>query len=161
MSKTGELYEAMRRAVANNGRGSHKSAFTAFMTEMRSDPKFLALLAKEYFDREYPKWDVDQIGRGRVVVIPPEVRAKQRAASNERVTQEISRIKGRLVHMCLLDLILPGGKRLRHSTFADCAKAGGWFVAIAKHGKPSESVDKKLSETDLRNIWKRYEKVAA
>lgn len=115
------------------------------------------MLAQYHFDREYSKWDHQQIGVGRSVIVPPEIRAKRKAEDDEVVSRAVRRVN----HIVLMNLVLPGGVMLRHATFADCAKAGGWFADVAKCGKPTEAVDKKLEEADLRNIWKRFEKRAA
>lgn len=73
-----------------------------------------------------------------------------RDAARER--QQIDEIKQRVVNMVLLDLVLPNGKRLRECTFAEVAKAGGWFAKIAKKGKPNQIVGKVLTEEQLRAI---------
>lgn len=151
------LYESMRRTVANHGHDSRKAAFDAFLADMQSDPKYLVALAQYHFDKEYPKWDHQQIGVGRSVIVPPEIRAARKAEDDEAVSRAVRRVN----QIALMNLVLPGGVTLRHATFADCAKAGGWFADVAKCGKATEAVDKKLTEADLRNIWERFEKKAA
>jgi hypothetical protein len=37
-------------------------------------------------------------------------------------------------------------------TFAECAKARGWFATLAKMGKPTQIVGKVLSEADLHKV---------
>lgn len=155
------LYESMRRAVANHGHDSRKAAFEAFLADMLGDPKHLIALAQYHFDREYPKWDHQHVGVGRSVIVPPEVRAAERATQQRNIKEEAIRIAKRVNHVVLMNLVLPSGNALRHSTFADCAKAGGWLAEVAKLGKPTEAVDKKLTEGDLRNVWNRFEKRVA
>lgn len=74
----------------------------------------------------------------------PEQKA-QRAA-------EVALLVERAKNIVLLDLILPGGKKLRDATFADCAKAGSWYAKIAKRGRPNQIVGVVLSESDLQKI---------
>jgi hypothetical protein len=154
------LYEVMRRTIANHGTDSRKAAFDEFVAILRDKPTSAIALAEYYFEREFPKWAVDSSGNGSTVVVPPEVRAAERIVRKADVEQEAVRIARRVRNMVLMDLVLPTGKKLRESTFADCAKAGGWFSEIAKHGKPNQAVDKKLTEDDLQNIWTRFQKAA-
>lgn len=43
-------------------------------------------------------------------------------------------------------------KALRDNTGKDCAKAGGWFAALAKRVKPNEKVGSVLSEAQLQKL---------
>lgn len=74
-------------------------------------------------------------------------------AAADRLVQVKRTIKARAVEMVLLDIVLPTGKALRDSTFAECAKAGGWFSAIAKRGAPSKIVGKTMSEAQVHKVW--------
>lgn len=72
-----------------------------------------------------------------------------RVASQARQRVMVERIKQKII---LMDLILPSGKRLGDSTFADCAKAGGWFAKLARSGKPGQIVGKVLTEAQLKKL---------
>jgi len=74
-------------------------------------------------------------------------RAKPSAAA---VQERISALAKRATEIILFNLVLPNGKKLKDATFADCAKAGGWFAAISKKGKPHQIVGELLSEEQLR-----------
>lgn len=152
-----DLFETMRLALRRNVGASRKEALQDFTAELRTKSDAFDVLARAYFETNYARFDVEQTGKGSSVVVPKPVktfveREKERAEAKQQISALASQIRTQI----LLDTILPNGKRLRHSTFADCAKAGGWFAAIAKLGKPSEAVDKKLSEADLQNLWSRY-----
>lgn len=73
-----------------------------------------------------------------------------------RTTIAFNEMKAKLRDVILLDLILPNGKALRDATGAECAKAGGFFADVAKAIKPSQVVDRHLSEGDLQNIRARF-----
>lgn len=77
-----------------------------------------------------------------------ERRRGQRAVSKAAVAM----IKDRIRSVVLMDLLLPNGKKLRDSTFAECSAAGGWFKQLATRGKPSQIVGKVLTEADLQKI---------
>jgi hypothetical protein len=76
--------------------------------------------------------------------IPLKTRQAQ-AQQAEALAQEVRQI-------VLMDLLLPNGKQLRNATFADCQKAGGWFLRIAKKGRPHQVVGNVLTEEQLRKI---------
>lgn len=78
----------------------------------------------------------------------PQQRAHAKQAADECVTD----LKRKIVDIVLLDIILPSGKRLRDSTFAECGRAGGWFTKLAKMGKPAQVVGKVLTEAKLKAI---------
>lgn len=63
-------------------------------------------------------------------------------------------IKRRAAAIIFLDMVLPTGKKLRNSTGRECSKAGGLFLAIAKKVKPTDIVGRKLSEADVKKIFK-------
>lgn len=83
-------------------------------------------------------------------------RRQQRETAAKQAQSVGSEMKARLRNMVLLDLELPNGKVLRHATGADCAKAGGFYAEIAKHLKPTQVVDRHLSENDLQNLRARF-----
>lgn len=158
MTTKGDLFEVMRLALRRNPTASRKEAFGYFLEAVVDNSKWFATLAEEYFYGNYEKFDIEQIGRGHSVVVPRSVQS--RASSQERVTAELAILKTQVRSVILLDMVLPCGKRLRHATFADCKKAGGWLTEVSKKGKPTQAVDKALDEADLQNIWKRYERAA-
>lgn len=161
------LSDVMRRVVANHGSDSRRAAFDAFVLEMTEDLKYLAPLIQYYFEKEYPKWHIEKTGISgsvvvvaperqfrRLTIIPPEVRAQRKA----EIVQGAIAITNRIV---LMNLRLPCGKLLREATFADLDDTIGWMRELKKHGKPTEAIDKKLTEADLQNVWKRFQKEKA
>lgn len=88
---------------------------------------------------------LNNIDRGR----PKRTRKKPNQKARE---QEVALLKERIEKVLFLNLMLPTGKLLRESTFAECANVGGWFGKIAKKGKPHEIVGDVLSEEQIRKI---------
>lgn len=78
-----------------------------------------------------------------------------RISNREEAQRRAATIKQKVVEVILLDLMLPNGKSLRDCTFADCAKAGGFFAKIANKGKPRQVVGDVLSEEQLRACVRR------
>ena len=73
----------------------------------------------------------------------------QKQAQAAAVTAEVDKTR----KLLLMKLLLPNGKVLQDATFRDCALAGGWFVRIARLGKPGQRVGDVLSEDKLLELW--------
>lgn len=162
MIKKMSLFDAFKNAMMNNPKGSRKEAFDHFLETVKSDPRYLAALAEDYFYRQTQNWDLDQNRLGSSLVATPaqrkraEVSAAQRAASAARVAKATDEIKARIRKVIMLDLTLPNGKKLRDCTGAECAKAGGFYTEVSKHIKATEIVDKHLSERNLQDLYSRF-----
>lgn len=163
MIKKINLFDAFRGAMLANPNASRKEAFAAFLETVTSNPAYLHALADDYFHRMEAQWKVDQIGKSHSLVGTPAVQRRAELSAERRAEGAVSRERGfqelktRIRAVILLDLTLPSGKRLRDATGAECTKAGGFYTEVARHLKPSQVVDKHLSEAELRNIQSRYE----
>ena len=112
---------------------------------IKSDEACFQLLFDNWFIANWPFYIREEVGPEQVVVtrlLRQKPRRQQRLAKAS-------------ISVVLLNLPLPDGTRLQDATFAQCKRAGGWFLLIAKHGKSNQLVRNKLSETDLANLWKR------
>lgn len=89
----------------------------------------------------------------RVTLRALEPRPHTRKSTREEVEQTKRKIESRL-----LDFIMPNGKTLANSSGAECAHAGGWLAAIAKHVKPDQIVGDVLDEAALRRMFKQARK---
>lgn len=162
MRKPISLFEAFKNAVMHAPDGSRKDAFDYFLEVVSSDPRYLEALADTYFEQNYKQWRAQKIGQSYSLVATPaaqrrsEVSADRRADTAVRVHTATQELKARVRAVVLLDLLLPNGKKLRHATGAECAKAGGFYTEVSRHLKPTEVVDKKLNERDLQNIQSRF-----
>lgn len=174
---TKPLFDVFRETMIGNPTGSRKEQQDGFIERMKSDPAYLEMLARDYFDRMASVWvpRVEPTGGhsfGRTEASQDKVqrlshpnksksvelvrRTREESAARTAAALEELRAKVRVV---LLDLVLPNGKALRDATGAECAKAGGFYSEIAKHIKPTQVVDRHLSENDLKNICARYYQV--
>lgn len=77
---------------------------------------------------------------------------KGREQSKAQQQQKTLELTQQIRQIVLLDLELPNGKKLRDATFADCKKAGGWFLRVSKKGRPQQIVGVALTEEQLRAI---------
>jgi hypothetical protein len=177
------LFDVFRDAMMRKPTGTRKEALDHFLGKVKADPAYLDELALDYFERMSSSWAAREapqgftFGRtpeseqriertrqtretnaGLTVVAGEEIdrRRKARAESAARSAGALADLKARIRDVVLLDLILPNGKALRDATGADCAKAGGFYAAVAKHLKPTQVVDKHLSEANLQDIKARY-----
>ena len=168
---TKPLFDVFRAVMLENPDDSRKAALDAFVARMKADPAYLEILARDYFDRMAAVWVVRAEGKASVSLVRTEVaqdkaerisqtlrsRAPQR--SREEQKAEVAKIYDRMkasLRVVLLDLQLPDGTALRNATGAQCAKAQGFFGAVAKHVGPTQVVDKHLTESDLQNIRARF-----
>lgn len=79
---------------------------------------------------------------------------KTRAQRAAAVAKDAAKMVAAVKAVCVMDLILPTGKSLRNSTFADCKAAGGLFNRIAAKGKPNQIVGKVLNDQQAQALWK-------
>jgi hypothetical protein len=172
---TKPLFDVFRSALMDNATGSRKEAQDDFVQRMSADPAYLELLATDYFERMSAVWTVrtegdaskafirtdasqdkvERMSHPRAVVRPVLVRrTKEEAAA--RTATVFAEMKASIRDIVLLDLLLPNGKALRDATGAECAKAGGFFTEVSKVLKPTQVVDRQLTESDLHNIRARF-----
>ena len=74
---------------------------------------------------------------------------EKRQAETEAFVAAAAPIARRII---LMNMELPDGTKLRDATFAQCKKAGGWWLQLAGMGKPKQIVGETLSEADLGKI---------
>ena len=134
-----------------NPAASRNEAFRHFMSEIKSDPDWIEVLAKDYFDRTANSWIPRRTDLG--YVFGRSAKYVEQKKARERQTQDSVR---RVTNSILMDLTLPNGKMLRYATGAECVKAGGFYLEVAKHVKSTQVVDKHLTEDDLKNIQLRF-----
>lgn len=172
---TKPLFDVFRAIMMKTADGSRKEAMDAFISEMKSDPEFLELLATDYFERMAAVWTVrtdgpaskafmrtevsqDKVERmSHPKAIKPVALVRRTAEeSKARTEKAFAAIRASIPRVALLDLLLPNGKALRDATGAECAKAGGFYSEVAKAIKPTQVVDRHLKEGDLQNIRARF-----
>ncbi|XUM19751.1 hypothetical protein ACRAVF_18980 [Bradyrhizobium oligotrophicum S58] len=163
MIKKISLFSMFERALKNDPNGSRKSQFDAFFDEVQANPAAVEQLAKDYFDRNYAQWEITQSRSGSTGLAATAkaqetaLRRQEAAAETRQLAQEtVSRIVNTIKKIVMLDLIMPNGKKLRECTFAEVARFGGMFTDIGKEGKPTQVIDKHLSEADLQSIRARW-----
>lgn len=89
-----------------------------------------------------------QLARNRPIAQP--IRTREQYESQR--AEAAAFVKSKADQLTLMDLVLPNGKKIRHCTFAEVGKYGGWLKLLATKGKPSEIVGDKLTESDLQLI---------
>ncbi len=160
MSKTTFPFDDLLRIVKNNARATEKMHREECWQAFKLTGHHARALFDYWFDHNYRRISIDHNANGPVVTpvrgaSPPNAgkaqAAGQRAANRARVT----RLANAVSQVVLMDLRTSTGKKIRDCTFGELKKEAGWLGAIAKLGKPTEIVGKKLAETDLFNIRMR------
>jgi hypothetical protein len=158
--------------MIGNPSGSRKEHEDAFIKAMKADPAYLEMLARDYFERMSAVYMVREVAqnvhtftktgvsidKGAQISASKstEVVRRERAESAARAADTLAAMKAKVREVVLLDLPMPDGKLLREATGAECAKAGGFYEAVGRALKPTQVVDKHLSEGDLQNIRARF-----
>ena len=87
----------------------------------------------------------------------PKQRQEEITQQSERVEAIKTTIKAKATQLALLNLevVISKNKKklLRECSGAECLKAGGWLVSIAKAIKSTEIVGDVLSESKIRKLW--------
>jgi len=58
--------------------------------------------------------------------------------------------------LVLFTWILPNGKRLKDSTFAECRQIGGWLSGVADLGQPDQVVGQVVTEAQVGALYRAY-----
>lgn len=73
--------------------------------------------------------------------------------SPKEVAARVARMSKRIDQIIMMKIMVPGAnKPVEECTFAELARAPGWYAKVAKLGKPNQIVGKVLSEEQLRAI---------
>lgn len=171
---TKPLFDVFRAAMMRNPNASRKEAQDDFVARMKADPAYFELLAIDYFERmaavyvarvEGPtEYSFTRTGaaQGRVERMSkprapkPELVRRTREEAEARTATAFAEMKAKIRDVVLLDLIMPSGKALRDATGAECRRAGGFYADVARALKPTQVVDRHLTEEDLQNIRARH-----
>jgi len=131
--------------------GARRDQLMAMFRERMRDlipdePEFITPLADRYFYHEYNN------------ILGYRRRAEQQSSGSTRKAKaefktKVKAAKKRIA-AAILDTILPTGKPARDSTFADCKRAGGFWLKVAAKGKPSQIVGEVLSDKQVAALWR-------
>lgn len=161
---TKPIFDVFREAMERKPSASRKEALDWFVGRIKAESVYLEELAIDYFQRMSSAWTVRDerhgYSFGRAAPLDMERVRKRREETNKRASEAVSDLKMNMRAVILLDLMLPNGKALRHATGAECAKAGGFYAEIAKHIKPTQVVDRHLTEGNLQDIRARFFRAA-
>jgi hypothetical protein len=121
--------------------------------KIHKDEGLLRSVYDYWFDNNY---------RSLVKPAPTPGAAQRRKAAVDAIAQNIGaqieqKIEAR-VKIALLDMTLPTGKALRHSTREELTELGGWAARVAEKLAPSQTVaEAGLSEAQLRELYEPAE----
>lgn len=166
MNTITKIREIFRRAMMADPKSSRKEASDRFYAEISKDPANIRAIVDAEFYRLAAQYDPHEISPGNYTLVGTPaaagraVTAAERAASKARVAKVQEELAASIRPFIWLEMEMPNGKKLRHCTGAELAKFGGAFLEMSKHLKPTQVVDRHLSEADLRSIYSRFDRVA-
>ena len=164
-----DTYEAMhdllKKIIVDDPSVSEASAKQQMWEQIKDSQGLFRLLYDNWFNANWFRYEpevkeiITEIP-GKPPVIGQSVTVMRKRRGSQRETKFKRKVVAKKIIMekaqiILMNLPMPNGKLLRDCTFADCSKFTGWFKILAKQGKPTEKVGKKLSEIDLQNLWMR------
>lgn len=131
---------------------SHPKASEAEIKELvwetvRNERDYLPTIFDYWFTNNYRQFFVDEIA-DHSIAIRETHRTVAKRGSNQPTRAEVETAKAAL-RPILMDHRLSNDKALRDATFAECAAESGWLREVAKQGRPTAIVGKKLTEKDL------------
>jgi len=167
MIKRTKLFDAAINSIRNNPDSSRKKQFDEFWETIRSDTGFFKSLAEDYFYAQAKSWEAKEGDNGSLNVVGTPLKerqiisdAKRREVAAERAkrTDKVqAELASKIRPFIWFEMEMPNGKKLRHCTGSELKKFGGIFTELATHLKPTERLDSKLGETDIRNIASRFD----
>lgn len=116
-----------------------EALFSAYRDALGEDPEAMEDALRYIYRNFLTQFQYGEGIRGR----------SDKKRDQETIAAEVAKTR----KLLLMKLLLPNGKTLQEATFRDCAFAGGWFVRIAKLGKPAQIVGQVLSEDQLWELW--------
>lgn len=144
--------DILKRLLEENPRADKPALLASLRAELLADDRI------DYLDAVIEYWFANNYHSLVEAPATPAARQAAKAEKAAKVEAIKEKVKTRIreeAELILLDLVIPGGKALRDATGRDCAKAGGWFAAIAERVKPGQKVGAAMSEADLRALWKQ------
>lgn len=147
--KPEKLRDLLRDTLRDNQRASEAEVRAICWEACKSNPELIAALFEYWFGNSYRDFTVIAGSQQSTAVISID---RKRSTSNREI---VAKVKDQL-KAALMDYALSDGTLLRFATFAQCARDGNWLAAVAKAGKPTEVVGKKLTEADLQNLLRRF-----
>lgn len=156
------LLDVFRISMLNRIDGSRKEARDHYIAQVMSEPAYFEILVGADFDRKAAAMPIRKIKTGhtfrraKATLASIEDKLKNRAKNAREPSASLSKLKAEIKDYILLNLTLPDGKLLRNATGAECKRAGGWFNAVGACIKPTQVVDKHMTEDNLRDIRARF-----
>lgn len=147
------LSEMLRTIKRDNPSASEKEIADMCREKVRIDAELQEALFDYWFANSSNLFTVVQVRPGETIV--QRNTRKPSPESVARKSQLVAQVKGRIVAK-LMEFALSDGTELRHATFGQCKLEGNWLAAVGERGKANEIVGKKLTETDLQNLMKRF-----
>jgi hypothetical protein len=162
MNIMSEIFEIFRRVMLADPKAARKDAADRFYAEVVTDKARVRAIIDAEFYRLAAQWEPKEIGPGNHTLAGTPATARRAVTTADRATSaaRIAKVREELVAsirpFIWLEMEMPNGKKLRHCTGAELAKFGGAFLEMSKHLKPTQVVDRHLSEADLRAIYSRF-----
>jgi hypothetical protein len=152
------LSDLLRETMSSRPSASEAEIRQLCWDRCSGDADLVRALFDYWFGNSYRDFHIVDGVAGSVAVMP----ISRERPSVERLQQQRAETRGSIeslkskLRSCLMDHQLSDGTLLRNATFGQCRREGDWLAAIGNAGQSNEVVGKKLTETDLHNLAKRF-----
>jgi hypothetical protein len=116
-----------------------------FVEAARNEPDCIDAALEYYFDNHLKALDRLDAKEQQTLDVEP-VKRQRTKIEKQIVKKYVQKAYSIMLENVRLAVT---GKLLLESTFADCAKEGGWLTRLAAKGKPREIVGKKLTKAQI------------
>lgn len=151
--------DALRGILLALPKASEKEHFERFKEMMEIEQDYLRAIIEYWFANNYRSMQVTEIVPGSITVQPSALPGR-RAAIREEDDNRVIRVKERIRSILTMSFVMPNGEELRHCTFGYVAALGGVFADISRGRHGNGIVGKHLTDDNLREIQKRFQKAA-
>lgn len=134
--------------IKENPKATDKELRNAFVEHLRKDDDYFVAAGEYAFDNALRAWRREN---------EPSMTAAEKADIAAKLAQKASkhaRLVSRIKVKALLNIMTPGGKKLRACTGLECLHFGGWYHLIAQRVGPTQLVGDVLDEKQLRGLYR-------
>lgn len=135
--------ELLKTLIADNPTLSQQEILDLFAARAVQHRKYYIPALHAWAAMNYPARTKPTAVSG--AVLTKTEKAKATVALKSHITTQ--------ARILFMEIVMPTGKKLKQSTFRDCADAGGWFSRIAHAGHPDDIVGVVLTEEEVVRLW--------
>ena len=148
--------DLLKRIIGKNPKADKNELMGLFREAVEDDPKIISVIVEYWFVNNYQSLMAPRSAASskadialRREAITASLKAKAAAMIEKKAI-----VKAKII---LLNMVMPSGKKLRDTTFAECAelseRMGQWLSDLSVMGAPNQKVGCVLTEDKVRQVY--------